>query len=404
MFRNGIYGECASLTTYELDNSNISPATINELNSSSLSAKNLSNGPSLLSSSVIVSTYEEYLSPITLYGSQSSICSIWPTSDIKIGYINTNDSSIPNNCAGLFNNISGADIMGNYEKEFISILAVKGSTSNAYIKLHTDTDSNTSSIITTANVITINSLENITLNTDNSVVIPLDGSLIDRDDFQSEQDCLIIGNTRNDNSGALIIKASYGYDTDMSIEDTIPITSVCSLTSQLKDENSDELSTCEISFECYSSESVISIECDRCDISGDADITGDITTHGTFIGNLTGNLNGCIPSANNYNTIPVGAIAMIAIHSTSSWPAVGATYPGKILVGDNLTATGGTIHNNTYDALYASQIYINSDDTISLYSYNGNNRISSGTFKAITMCANNKSGNAYLYCLAMRVE
>ena len=119
---------------------------------------------------------------------------------------------------------------------------------------------------------------------------------------------------------------------------------------------------------------------------------------------FTGDLDGHIPMPSNYNTIPVGAIAMIAVYSASSWPAAGAIYPGKILVGDTIYASGGTLHNNAYNALYASQLYINSDNTISLYEYNTNNQISIGTFKAMTMCTNNKSGNEYLYCLAMRVE
>ena len=106
--------------------------------------------------------------------------------------------------------------------------------------------------------------------------IIIDDDEIDENSFTSEKDCLIIGNTRNNNSGALVINTHYGYDIGMTIEDTIPMTSSCSLTSQLNDENGDELQKCYMKFLCYSDDSAIDLQAKRIDIFGNCNITGNL--------------------------------------------------------------------------------------------------------------------------------
>lgn len=89
--------------------------------------------------------------------------------------------------------------------------------------------------------------------------IIIDDDDIDERSFTSEKDCLVLGNTRNNNSGALVINTRYSYDTMMAIDDTIPVSAEIMLSCAFNDEYGSELEKPYIKFTVNDNESSITI-------------------------------------------------------------------------------------------------------------------------------------------------
>lgn len=153
MFRNGLYGECASLTTSQMTDLT-GLLTISDVCSSSLiSNKPIEYFPNN-ESFVTVASYT-IDAPQTVYNSQASICSNWPIEGRQLGYINDSDSNLQPYSAGVYTYASGADIMGNYEKSFGTVIACKEAEAFASIRSYVDTDAHHSTVSITADSINL---------------------------------------------------------------------------------------------------------------------------------------------------------------------------------------------------------------------------------------------------------
>lgn len=394
-FRNGVYGECTSLTTlidppYEIDS-----RAYNYLYGSEATCASDVNGsrvaydiedphdpqstvevlyhPSakLYSSWADINNYndDEYG---TVYVSNTGIASVIPSeNDIvsasftkEYGDAQQNGSSID-----VLSRVIKSDKLSTLYRENTVLISCNanedGNDASSYIRLLSDSLGYRSSIYASASTISLNSIERfsliageISIDTDNAVVlnssahIIVDDDDIDENDFTADKQCLVIGNTKADNSGALVINTSYGYDMGLPIYETIPISSTVTLECNLNDNGGDPISECSISYNNYSNgDSIIEISCSTCSLPtsylyGDFTVAGD----GGILFKITSDE--LMPSVDVYCDLTIDS-GNLTVSS------------GNVFISGNLTVNGTIIATDQATDLNVSgDLYVTGDTTI----------------------------------------
>lgn len=310
-FRNGLYGECSSLTTIKDDfTNNIEEySLLNKFYGSKIQSTPVVRNTSLISQDTsytptakLTMTYGEFdefeIAPpdYCKYSSEACLSSYIP-SNAGIYNFSKQFTDMQHNGSSLSLSSSVKNGMNSsvyYESK--SILACNsnedGIGDSAIIQLWSRSDTAESKINISSSVVRIDAVENVLIagesitisgnvNISKNLTLAYDLDIDEQQFTSREEECLIIGNTRNNNSGALIVGVNYTYDTHTSIEDTIPITSTANLTSSLRDQNGDIIKSCNIAFRCYSDSSVIEISSTRCSLPT-AYIAGDLSVKSAF--------------------------------------------------------------------------------------------------------------------------
>lgn len=294
-FRNGIYGECASITTIKDDFTNDIEAysLLNKFYGSKIqsspSTRNdtyVSQGVNYNPTSKLTMTYGEFdLAEVAppdycKYTSETCISSYIPSSDIDKRDFHKSFTGIQRNGASL--TMSSAVKNGNNNSVYTECNSVLACNSNedsfsctAHISLSSRSDTLDSTISAEAGSILISSTENTTIECE---IVDVHGNVhvndsevciyfTDGADVQHEEHTLLtMGNTKNDYSGCLTYKsdALYTYD-PLAAEYTYPMDVANKLSSVLKDDQGAIATEGHITFEQHlsTSDSFIKIGMDE---------------------------------------------------------------------------------------------------------------------------------------------
>lgn len=306
-FRNGIYGECASIIT---ENPNCSSLNIRSSDNNDVITTvdtDYNLGSSLLCKgidafyseselggylpvsevSMFQSAGGHYISDSTKKAtlvSQSQLISSNKLSNIKNNIRYVDDNAVDGNdnfadeqlsiiatSASICPRISLINNLYDYSEEYKSIVCA----GNAYLKVKhiKNSDSSNSIIELYANEIDLDGgvtcyspvhidddLDVLgVVNTETRLTARIISDEIDPNSYSARKDCLILGNTNDNNSGAFVVSTAYAYNTGMPIASTIPDSAEITLACVLNDEHGSELEKSYIKFNVNDNESHVTI-------------------------------------------------------------------------------------------------------------------------------------------------